>query len=120
MEGILIRGKVQRSCPFLSASTSSSSRRRPSQASTGMSDSISASTSSSSTSPISHSCFTPLSLLPSSSVPAVTLLPDSITAQVLAAKRATGFNYNTIQLQQYSITAEFNYIHQHYNQPNRA
>ncbi|KAL4575495.1 hypothetical protein LXL04_022340 [Taraxacum kok-saghyz] len=35
---------------------------------------------------------------------------DSITAQVLAAKRATGFNYSTIQLQQYSITAEFNYI----------
>ncbi|KAL4584783.1 hypothetical protein LXL04_009393 [Taraxacum kok-saghyz] len=41
-------------------------------------------------------------------------------AQVLAAKRATGFNYSTIQLQQYSITAEFNYITQHYNQPNRA
>ncbi|KAL4563877.1 hypothetical protein LXL04_027925 [Taraxacum kok-saghyz] len=34
---------------------------------------------------------------------------DSITVQVLAAKRATGFNYSTIQLQQYSITAEFNY-----------
>ncbi|KAL4574869.1 hypothetical protein LXL04_021709 [Taraxacum kok-saghyz] len=45
---------------------------------------------------------------------------DSITAQVLAAKRATGFNYSTIQLQRYSITAEFNYISQHYNQPNRA
>ncbi|KAL4560699.1 hypothetical protein LXL04_032852 [Taraxacum kok-saghyz] len=45
---------------------------------------------------------------------------DSITAQVLAAKRATGFNYSAIQLQQYSITAEFNYIPQHYNQPNRA
>ncbi|KAL4569091.1 hypothetical protein LXL04_024719 [Taraxacum kok-saghyz] len=40
--------------------------------------------------------------------------------RVLAAKRATGFNYSTIQLQQYSITAEFNYIPQHYNQPNRA
>ena len=46
--------------------------------------------------------------------------PDSITAQVLAAKRATGFNYSVIQLQQYSITAEFNYIPQYYNQPNRA
>ncbi|KAL4572958.1 hypothetical protein LXL04_019747 [Taraxacum kok-saghyz] len=40
--------------------------------------------------------------------------------QVLAAKRATGFNYSTIQLQQYSITAEFNYIPQHYNQTNGA
>ena len=41
----------------------------------------------------------------------------------------TGFNYSTsfgsqtcnrIQLQHNSITAEFNYIPQHYNQPNRA
>ncbi|KAL4567523.1 hypothetical protein LXL04_023108 [Taraxacum kok-saghyz] len=47
-------------------------------------------------------------------------LEDSITAQVLAAKRATGFNYSTIQLQQHSITVEFNYIPQHYNQTNRA
>ncbi|KAL4571497.1 hypothetical protein LXL04_018257 [Taraxacum kok-saghyz] len=46
--------------------------------------------------------------------------PPIFTTQVLAAKRATGFNYSTIQLQQYSITAEFNYIPQHYNQPNRA
>ncbi|KAL4571027.1 hypothetical protein LXL04_017777 [Taraxacum kok-saghyz] len=52
--------------------------------------------------------------------PSWNFTPDSITAQVLAAKRATGFNYSTIQLQQYSITAEFNYIPQHYNQPNRA